>query len=490
MGQAQEPDWHWAHGFARGFPTNVLANEAGDVFIQLRFNDSLEVAGETFHEVNGGGWLLAKFNWAGTYQWVHQLPFDPGALQLDGAESFRFRRLGLDSIVLADTVVHAANTWLLVEGSMDPFGSTSSIDVVAQVTYNAYGNWIYFSQRYDGNIDAVATFKDSLRLAATTFYADSSSLLLAELSAEGDLLWSEIIGSGDSLSAGGVAEDLNGALYLTGTCMECVILDSTLTGYEPWGVSFQLSLDSIGQLRWMRAYQGMEGAGSFLGGGADRVLIGNVDPNNNSAEAISYVTCLDTAGTFLWAHTIAGPSWVGWPSIKRDQERHILAGSYYVGVNPDYVFHCLDSTGTLLWSKYLNEGGNLWGAAIIPSGYGEYYVIGSYELGVTLGPFDIYEHGSDLQGRFLAKLSHQPVSVASRPMPSTGILVYPAPASDMITVIMPEADHSVVGLYDAVGARLREFPLTNGYAQVGLVGLPPGAYCLRAGHVAARFIKE
>lgn len=492
---AQAPWWHWGKGFAEGGPSNPFGDETGHAFFQYHFSDTAQVNGQTYSEVNGLGILFATLDANGNFMDVQQLAFDPGTLSEDGPGTFHFERWFADSLVLPDSVVYSPGQRGLAYGQMDASGAISAIDIIALVPIEEFLGTGYIPPaslllRTNGNIAVFATVPDSIRLADTVVHVDTASFLVAEFTPSGSLLWTTVIARGEELKRGGLDEDLNGDLYVTGACTTCTVADSLLTAEDVWDYDFVAKLDEAGQARLLWASPYMIDAPTLLAGAADRLYLGIVNSNNNSSEAYTNMVCLDTAGTFLWSNTIAGPSEVWGPALHYDIDRRVLADAYYVGSNPDHRFRCLDSTGTVLWTKDINQGGNLFGAAIYPDPYGCYYVTGSYEGSVILDQIPITEHGANYSGRFLANLCGQSLGIEEGPPVDDRPWAWPDPVDRLLHLSVPTGNESHVLILDLQGrAVLQPFTLRSS-GVVDVSSLCSGMYIIATDNGSTRFIKE
>jgi|GEM_PF-5864404 len=492
---AQAPWWHWGKGFAEGGPFNPFGDETGHAFFQYRFTDTAQVNGQTYSEVNGLGRLFATLDANGNYMNVQQLAFDPGTLSEAGPGTFHFERWFADSLVLPDSVIYTPGQRGLAYGQMNGSGTISAIDIIALIPIEEFPSTAYVAPaslmlRANGNVAVYATVPDSIRLADTVIHDDTASLLVAEFTPSGSLLWTKVIASGQDLKRGDLDEDLNGNLYVTGACTTCIVADSLLIMEDIWDNDFAAKLHPEGQARLLWASPYMIDAPTLLAGAADRLYLGMVYSNGNSSEAYTEMLCLDTAGTFLWSNSIAGPSEVWGPALHYDVDRHVLADAYYVGSNPDHRFRCLDSTGAVLWTKDIDQGGNLFSATISPDPHGCYFVTGSYEGSVILDQIPITEHGANYWGTFIANLCGQSLGIDEEPLADDRPSAWPDPVDRLLHLSVPTGDESLVRILDLQGrAVLQPFTLRSS-AVVDVSSLCSGMYIIATDNGSTRFIKE
>lgn len=492
---AQTPWWHWGRGFANGSPSDPFGDATGHTFFQYHFNDTAEINGQAYSEVNGLGILFATLDANGNYVDVQQLAFDPGTLSEDGPGTFHFERWFADSLVLPDSVWHTPGRRSLAYGQMDGAGTISAIELIASVPIEEYTDPLYIEPasmllRASGNVAVFATVPDSIRFGDTVFHVDTASLFVAEFTPTGTLLWTTAIAKGEALKRGGLDEDLAGDLYVSGACGTCLVADSLLPGEDIWDTNFAAKLDAGGQSRLLWAGTYKIDVPTLLAGSADRFYLGMVNSNNNSSEAYTMALCLDTAGTQLWSNIIAGPTEVWPPALQYDADRHVLADAYYVGSNPDHRFRCLDSTGTVQWTKDIDQGGNLFGATIYPDSYGCYFVTGAYEFNVILDQISILDHGSNQRGTFIANLCGQSLGIDEGTPTDSRPRAWPDPVGRLLHLSVPTGREILIRMLDLQGrAVLQPFTLRSS-AVVDVSSLSSGMYIIATVNGTTRFIKE
>lgn len=493
---AQEPSWIWGKGFSEGVPSNPFADETGHTFFQYHFNDTALVNGETYTEVNGLGLLLATLDANGSYVDVQQLAFDPGTLSPSGPGNFHFERWFTDSLVLPDSVMHIPGHRGLAYGQMNGAGTISAIEVIALIPiveypdpmYNVLANMLL---RANGNVAVLATVPDSIHLANTTIHVDTSSLVVAEFTPTGTLLWTTVIAKGEAMRHGNLDEDLDGTLYLTGACTHCLVGDTLLTSPGGiWHIDFAAKLRAGGQWRllWTDSY--MINAPTLLAGAADRFYLGVVNSYGSLDQAVASVLCVDTAGAPLWNNSLTDPGAVLTTKLEYDAQHRVIASANSIGDPWNHRFKCIDSTGAVQWTKDIDQGENLFGASIYPDPYGCYFVTGKYQYGVTLDSILITDQDTNNRGAFLANLCALTVGLDDPATSELRTTAWPNPVEGTLHLSIPPGLESLVRILDPQGrAVLRPFTLRSA-AVIDVSSLCSGMYFISTENGATRFIKE
>jgi hypothetical protein len=94
---------------------------------------------------------------------------------------------------------------------------------------------------------------------------------------------------------------------------------------------------------------------------------------------------------------------------------------------------------------------------------------------------------------FLKQSSVLPTSVIASPLAASSLALYPQPAGNQLTIVLPQNASSEMMLVvtDLAGRKLLELPASSKPSiNINVAGLPAGMYVLRAGDFSARFVKD
>ncbi|HMX75980.1 MAG TPA: SBBP repeat-containing protein, partial [Anaerolineales bacterium] len=275
-----------------------------------------------------------------------------------------------------------------------------------------------------------------------------SDIFVSKLDANGDLVWAKRIGGSLYDYGGGVAIDLIGNVFLTGSFIDTVDFDPnagayilTSTGaYDP----FVVNLSNDGNFVWAVS---MGGAGWDYGGDIAIDSNNNVyttgvfediadfDPGAGIFNLTSmggrdiYISKLDDIGNFVWAKSIGGVGFEFISDIALDQNGNVYTtgaitqsadfdpgiGNVYLPSQGDYdVFVSkLDNSGNYVFAKTMGGDAEELAFGIAVGANSEAYVTGRFQ---GTADFDPTQNISNLTSVgetdiFISKLDNSPSSV-------------------------------------------------------------------------------
>ena len=211
--------------------------------------------------------------------------------------------------------------------------------------------------------------------------AGSSDIFISKLDKDGNLIWAKRIGGANDDASSGIAIDLNGNVYTTGSYYGTVDFDpgaGTSNLVSGWNDIFVSKLDNSGNFVWARS---MGGAG--LDEGRDIA----VDSNDNVYTTGYYVDTADfDPGDGIFNLTSAG-------------------------TEHDIFVSKLDSSGNFVWAKSMGGSGGMdadFGNGITLDSNGNVYTTGSFggtaDFDPGAGTFNLTSVG--LNGIFVSKLDN------------------------------------------------------------------------------------
>jgi hypothetical protein len=304
------------------------------------------------------------------------------------------------------------------------YGSTVTVDVLGN-TYVA------------GTFQGVADFDPGAGVYNLSS-AGMQDIFVTKLSASGTFLWAKRIGGTNSDDVTSITVDLIGNTYLTGAFTGTVDFDPGLGVYNLTGIGqadiFICKLDSMGNFVWAKSMEGTGIAYSISLDGKGYVFTCGYYSNTvdfdpgvgvfNLTNSGTFISKLDTSGTFVWVKGIGG-STTGYSvgvdtlgdvyvtgrfknTVDFDPNVGVVnltaPGNYY----NTFVFK-MDPTGSLLWAKLLGAD---YSYALAVDVAGNVYTTGNFGgttdfdpgagiYNLTAGYIDIFVSKLDASGNFL-----------------------------------------------------------------------------------------
>jgi hypothetical protein len=226
-----------------------------------------------------------------------------------------------------------------------------------------------------GNVYVAGSGTASWGSPVRPYSGGTADAFAARLDSSGNLIWNTFLGGGEADYSTGLAVDGSGNVYVVGYSYN-MSWGSPVRAFGGYIDVFAAKLDSSGNLTW----------NTFLGGsGADYGSLVAVDESGNVYVAGS------SSGT--WGSPVSGYS-----------------GDF------DAFAAKLNSSGNLIWNKFLGGSGTDWGMALALDGSGNAYVAGSSSAAWG-SPVRAFNVGDDA---FVAKISDISVGPPLLNVPGAG----------------------------------------------------------------------
>ena len=269
-----------------------------------------------------------------------------------------------------------------------------------------------------GNIHTVGIFSDVVDLdpGPGTFNlnaVEDFDLFVSKLDTDGNFLWAH----GIDADVGDVAVDRSGNVFVVGHFFGTTDFDPGLgiVNLSSAGSSdvFVSKFDGAGNFLWARRMGGpgedvasqmaLDNGGNIhtvgvfgpflmMGGTAD-FDTGSGEFNLTSAGELDvFVSKLDSAGNFVWAHAMGGPDLDISHGVGLDEVGSVYVGGYSgtfdraFGGDFDISVSKLDSTGNLVWARTMGGVGPNRGLGVAVDGNGDVYTVGNFRAGVDFDP--------------------------------------------------------------------------------------------------------
>ncbi|RAK64049.1 T9SS type A sorting domain-containing protein [Hymenobacter edaphi] len=527
----QAPQWQNVTSFGSAYTTSTATDASGNIYLTGAFQNTVTFGATTLTSVGQSDIFVAKWSPAtGRFLWAKRAGGSAGEQAVSLAVSggnvyiggiFDSRSVSFDNVTIANGG-NFATTDLFVAKLTDT-GSSADFVWAVRAGGNDYdsmsclvaaGSTLYLAT----NQHSPAATYGGITVAATG--TDAVVAKLTDAGTSVSFVWAQPTG-GTSLYVYALA--LQGSdLYLGGnftgpTTLGGFPLPNTNIAVTPY-VAKLTDQGSSGTFRWVLAGDGggsvaalaVSGTSVYLAGSMSssfRLGLGSVSLTNANASTqdafFAKLTDTGSAPTAVWGQRAGGISHeyvktlvVRGPAVYAtgnfDGLRSTFGSTTLVntdqvnGLTEDlFVTKLLDagSTGSFAWTKQAG-GSSSDGAYGLALSGGLLYLTGGLSQG---GSFD----GTTLTGQtsFLAALADP--TLATKPLTTSPLAIYPNPARDEVRVRVP-THAGPVTLMDATGRRLRLVTPLPGQAdvRVPLQGLPAGVYVLRAGAATGRLVKQ
>lgn len=307
-----------------------------------------------------------------------------------------------------------------------------------------------------GNVYSVGTFSGTCDFdpSATVFTLTSygsSDVYISKFSNAGAFVWAKRIGGAGADNVGDIAKDASGNLYICGDFSGSCDFDPSIASFSmtTGGTGSDIyvcKLDQNGNFIWAKQMGGnwwdravsitIDGAGDVITTGdfatATGALTSDFDPGpgtytfttgSGGGNTDMFISKLTSAGNFVWAKQIGGPSGDFGLALEVDATNNIHIAGYFTGTTDfdpnasvsnltsggfeDIFVLKLDALGNYVWAK--NMGGNTvdYGKAIALDILGNVYVTGSYRAIADFDPsaasYTLAATGDDI---FVCKLDN------------------------------------------------------------------------------------
>jgi hypothetical protein len=313
---------------------------------------------------------------------------------------------------------------------------------------------------------------------------------IVEMTENGELIWGQTLGGSQDDIARQVIESEDGSIMVIG---ETWSDDGYVQGNNGNVDIWTIKLASDSQYNWSKTYGG-EGAefGRFIKEVADGYLIGGMTGSDNNGDVQGFQGLLDIwvvkinfNGNLLWQKPIGGsqPDRAYQLEVLDDGSCIVVGGiESNDGDFPDndggadLALVKVSPDGQLLWQKTFGGSKAEVGFAIdrTPD---DGFVVAGYTWSTNGDLTGIPNKGYN--DFWVLKLSPETMS-ATEDAAADPILLYPNPATDAVTISVPEPFSELqIIITDASGIAVLQKDVING-STLPLTGLPAGVYTLQA----------
>ena len=350
-------------GLGGGNVTAIATDGSGNVYVTGNYRGTVDFdpgVGTANLTSNGGADVfIEKLDSSGAYVWAKTF----GAADLDRAEGIAVDNSG--NVVVTgyfhDTVDFdpGAGTYSLSASVQDIFVEKldssgafvwaksfvgSTVGVGSGVAMDGSGN-VYITGYYMNTVD----FDPGAGVANLTSNG-GTAVFIEKLDSSGNYVWAKAVGDTGVDSGNGIAVDVSGNVYTTGSFTGTVDFDpgpgpANLTGNNVGSVFIE-KLDSSGNYVWAKA---VAGSGTNSGNGVAVDGSGNVyttgsfsgtadfDPGAGTANLTSnggtgvFIEKLDSSGNYVWAKGFGGTGNDAGTGIVVDGSRNVFVTGTIIG---------------------------------------------------------------------------------------------------------------------------------------------------------------
>ena len=336
-----------------------------------------------------------------------------------------------------------------------------------------------------GNVCLVGRFQAAVTFGGPPLYG--AGTFFCKLSPAGTVLQATRWGTACRPLA--LALDAAGNSYVAGEFVGVATIGSTGLTSAGRNDIFLSRLDPSGTPVWTQRDGGpLEDVAVNLALDADGapVVCGYYDWNGGPGSKI-YLARFSPQGVPLWVRKPTGSTsfFLGAESVAYDgRGGYCIAGGFWGSVSFGSATLVGSTVSQLYVARYDGQGNMVWagtaagysqGYALAANAAGELYLTGVLGFDVTFGSLLVSTGVLDC---FVARLSAGSLLTAARPAaPGPALAVYPNPARDAATVVVP-AGGGQLALLDALGRPVRRQTLPAGPATLPLHELPAGSYLL------------
>jgi hypothetical protein len=531
MSDAQIPDWLWAksaQGTDNDDATSVTTDGYGNVFVAGWFASPTITFG-SFTLTNAGpdksDMFIVKYDYLGNVIWAK----NAGGTQNDNATSITTD--GNRNIIVAGFFESSTITF----GSFTLTNTSSNMSDMFIVKYDNLGNVLWaksgggssgdggYSVTADGNGNIIMVGHFSSLITFDSFTLSSNGnfdMFIVKYDNTGNVIWAKSAGGTEYEIASSVTTDENGNIFVVGSFASSTInIDSFAlinAGSGEYDI-FMVKYDNTGSVIWAYSSGGTnsddatsvtsDGSGNIImvGSFTSPFITFGSDTLTNAGGSDMFIVKFDSSSNVIWTYRAGGTTNIDEASsVTTDSYGNIYVAGYYESSTITFGSFTFTNAGNcdIFLVKYDNSGNVLWAkspvgteydiaSSITADGSGDIFMAGFFANStLTFGLFTLTNTGNDNNDVFLVRLSSSNGIESS--MTQNSISVFPNPATDNITVIIPQK--VTIEILNINGQIIKTMILDSGKTAVDIGDLSNGIYIIKAktdkGVLIKKFIKE
>jgi hypothetical protein len=522
---AQAPAWLWAKsssGWGLGY--SVAEDASGNYYVTGTFiSTTITFESYTLAQTGGDDIFLVKYDGNGNVLWARSA----GGSDNDEALSVAVDASGnafIAGVFRSSTITFGSHS-LTNSGLDDMF--IVKYDTAGNVLWAQSGGGTAFESALSVCVDASGNALATGSFTSSTITFGSFTLtnkgvgdiFLVKYNAMGIVLWAKNEGGTNDDIGYSVASDASGNFYMTGYFSNDNISVGpyTLTNSGSTDI-LVVKYNSAGEVVWAKDGGGtqddrsysmtVDAAGSVYVTGTFSSPVINFGSHamSNSGVVDMFIVKYDVNGDELWANNAIGiysdEAWsvaaeasgnslvTGWfdsPSITFGSHTLINSGS------SDIFLVRYDASGNTIWADAIGGAQGENGFSVAMDNSGDAVVTGSFlSPEITFGSYTILNQGSNPVFIAKAKWIYTGIDEAEN---SNNISVYPNPATETITIKVPEGNtKGHVRIENIDGVEILQRGFFESTATIDISDLPRGFYFIRImgerSVQVAKFVKQ
>ncbi|MCX6244325.1 MAG: T9SS type A sorting domain-containing protein [Bacteroidetes bacterium] len=530
----QSPKWTWAKsagGSGDDASFSVAVDRSGNSYVTGAFSATITFGSYTLTTPNPDGMFVVKYDADGNVVWAKSaggtadaygvfLTVDHnGNAYIVGTSKSGYLIFGTDTIwngyqynvFVAKYDAGGNALWARSVGGTYPLGMTS---IAVDSSGNSYVTGMFSS--------STLTFGSYILTNAGTMYIGSFDLFLVKYDANGNVVWAK--------SEGGIYDEMGNSVTLDNTGGPCVT--GFYTSYtiivgsdtlKNGGNTLLIRYDADGNVLWAKSgaaperiydVEGVAVAGDVSGNiymtgvfQSTSITFDSITLTNafNDHHYDIFLVKYDASGNVLWAKSAGGILSEYGTSLALDVSGNPYITGYYSSPNLIFGIDTLTNLGiyNIFLAKYDTNGNVLWakGAGGTADDYSNSVAVdhsGCIYIAGTLGSSNLI-FGSDTLTKsgqydmFLATVNSS--SGFPELKNSPGIMVFPNPATDKITIKIAEGQAlSQLSILNLNGEEVLTRSLIKPKTQIDISNLPSGIYFVRLTNksnvATGKFVKQ
>lgn len=488
--QALAQSFLWAKkGVSQGFEygNGIAADDSGNVYISGQIEYSAVFENVTLTSNGKHDILVGKYDTDGNLKWVKHAGGNGGDVSWGVGVDANHNSYHTGEF--ETKIGFQAGDSLTVQGANDIFfvKYSSGGDFVWAKSFGGTGDdkgkaiavdpngYCYLTGYFSGN----ASF-DAFNLTSS---GSSNDIFLAKTDENGTVLWVRKAGGTREDRGRGVAYDLSGNVFVSGTITQSANFSGTNVTVQGKNSAFIAKYDSNGNFQWVRTAGGCcdttranaittdELGNAYISGYfKDTANFGSTQLISEGSADV-FVVKYDPNGNIVWAKRGGGPYEDMSYACSYDARKNLLYvtgqiddhgyfGSVYVGArgNRDVFIAVYDTAGNVNWAK---PGGGVQrdaGLAVTQDTIGNIYTAGFFNDTAYFGSSTL--QGYPLADFYVAKMSP---SIATQPgVNSSALQVTNANCSDLTLNFLPGNGYGRIVIARA-GSGVSAFPVDGNY---------------------------